>query len=110
MNLLSNAADAVRVKAKANGKIRVDVEASPVDALRSQSMITDRVFRRISKPNPRAIFHHQGGGQGNGPGDAGVLRILDNHGMKLEILDAPELGGARFDVAGRSMSPISWSD
>ena len=32
-----------------------------------------------------------------------VLRILEAHEMKLEIQDAPELGGARF-----RMSPTCW--
>jgi len=103
MNLLSNAADAiVDSGAKADGKIRVEVEA--LAGGRFALSIDDNgpgVPAELRAKILEPFFTTKGVGKGTGLGMPIVLRILDNHGMKLEILDAPELGGARF-----RMSPV----
>ena len=112
MNLLSNAADAIaESEAKADGKIRVEVEA--LSGERFALSIDDNgpgVPAELRAKILEPFFTTKGVGKGTGLGMPIVLRILDNHGMKLEILDAPELGGARFRLKPSEKRPSAGAE
>ena len=101
MNLLSNAADAiVEQDGGLDGRIKVAVEA--LGEMRCAINIDDsgpgvppELRAKILEP----FFTTKGVGKGTGLGMPIVLRILEAHEMKLEIQDAPELGGARFRMS-----------
>ena len=101
MNLLSNAADAiVEQGGDADGRMKVSVEA--LGETRCVLTIDDSgpgvpsdMRTKILEP----FFTTKDLGKGTGLGMPIVLRILEAHEMKLEILDAPELGGARFRIS-----------
>ena len=101
MNFLSNAADAiVEQDGGLDGRIQVAVEA--LGEMRCAINIDDsgpgvppELRAKILEP----FFTTKGVGKGTGLGMPIVLRILEAHEMKLEIQDAPELGGARFRMS-----------
>lgn len=101
MNLIANAADAIQEhQSDRAGRILIGVEeladqrfAMNIDD--SGPGVPDELRGKILEP----FFTTKRVGKGTGLGMPIVLRILEAHDMKLEILDAPELGGARFRIS-----------
>ena len=107
MNLLANGADAIREKETTmrdagdafSGKLRITATGESPEAFQltiedNGPGIPEALRAKILAP----FFTTKEVGKGTGLGMPIVMRVLQNHGLKLEIGDSEALGGAKLTI------------
>ena len=108
MNLLANGADAIREKETSmrdagetfSGELRIRATGNSPEAFQltiedNGPGIPEDIRAKILEP----FFTTKEVGKGTGLGMPIVVRILENHGLKLEIGDSEALGGAKLRIS-----------